>query len=481
MFNGIKSALYRFFDRYVREVRGGVLATFALTIPVIIGSAGMALDISEAYLVRQRLAAALDASTLAAAAMETEEAEIRARVEDFFVANYPEDKIGTTFDLEVNLDGDDVIVSAKADFNTNFMSLFGIDSVTVASSTTVRREVQGLEVVLVLDNTGSMNNNNNISALRTASANFVEILFDRTSDPTDIKIGIVPYSTSVRVGSYGIGENPDGSIYGDGSVFVVDDEGDPIDPDRFTNNEWAQAHWSSDWYGCVIEANGYGWDPDDDENDPYPNDVNDHTGPWPIYRYEYYQYHWAGSGYIYTEDEYGDYRYPNIHCPRTTVLPMTSNEQALYDHIDDMEAYGATLGNIGMAWGYRLISPEYPFQEGEAWDNPEWRKAIIMMTDGQNDMNRSVLQYSAYWRMNNNEIMNNDLNQRFAETCTALKQEGVLIYTVTFTSSINNETKDYYRNCATSPGQYYDAPNQADLIDVFEDISRQLANLHISG
>ena len=62
-----------------------------------------------------------------------------------------------------------VIVSAKAEFDTNFMNLFGIDSVTVASSTTVRREVQGLEVVLVLDNTGSMNTNNNIEALRTAS------------------------------------------------------------------------------------------------------------------------------------------------------------------------------------------------------------------------------------------------------------------------------------------------------------------------
>jgi Flp pilus assembly protein TadG len=478
MLNILKQKAEQLVVRYLRERRASVLAAFALTIPIVIGSAGMALDIAEAYVVRQRLAQALDASTLAGAAMETEEDEITERVNDFFAANYPDEKIGVAYDLEVNVDGDDVIVSAKADFNTSFMHIFGFESITVASSTTVRREVQGLEVVLVLDNTGSMDTNNNIGALRTASENFVEILFERVSDPNDIKIGLVPYSSSVRIGTYGFGETPDGLVYGSGTTFVVDENGDDIDPDRYTTNYDARDSWAANWYGCVVEYNDEGWDEEDDENDPYPFDVNDHEGPWPIYEYGSYETSCSGRGRRRTcTTEWDSYTYPNRYCPYASILPMTSDEEALYDVIDDMQAYGATIGSFGMSWGQRLISPEFPFQEGAAWDDPEWRKAIIMMTDGQNSMGGEV---TGYWRTDNHEINNSDLNVRFAEICEDLKAKGALIYTVTFTSSISDDTKDYYRNCATSPSQYYDAPNQADLIDVFETISRQLANLHIS-
>ena len=56
------------------------------------------------------------------------------------------------------------------------MKVFGYDEIDVESETTVQREIRGLEVVLVLDNTGSMNTNNNIDALKDASDAFVEIL-----------------------------------------------------------------------------------------------------------------------------------------------------------------------------------------------------------------------------------------------------------------------------------------------------------------
>ncbi|MEZ5919358.1 MAG: hypothetical protein R3D66_05475 [Alphaproteobacteria bacterium] len=39
-----------------------------------------------------------------------------------------------------------------------------------------------------MDNTGSMATNNNISTLRTAATNFVNILFDRTSNLNYIRI-----------------------------------------------------------------------------------------------------------------------------------------------------------------------------------------------------------------------------------------------------------------------------------------------------
>ena len=168
---------------------------------------------------------------------------------------------------------------------------------------------------------------------------------------------------------------------------------------------------------------------------------------------------------------------PSYYCPRTVVVPLTSDEDQLQDAIDTLTPHGYTLGNYGMTWGFRMLSPEFPFQQGAAWDNPEWRKVIIMMTDGDNTMEQN---YTAYWRTRRHDIEPEDLNERFAETCETMKTvKGVLIYTITFANGLDPETKDYYRNCATTPAQYYDAPSQEELIDVFENISRELANLHI--
>ena len=159
-------------------------------------------------------------------------------------------------------------------------------------------------------------------------------------------------------------------------------------------------------------------------------------------------------------------------------MPLNSDREALIDHVDNMVPHGNTLGNIGMTWGYRVLSPEAPFEEANDWDDPFWRKAIVMMTDGDNTDDGT---YSSYWFAAKNNMGVTQYNQRFEETCTALKERGVTIYTVTFSSGTNDNTKGYYRRCASSEDQYFDAPSQEDLINVFEQISRELSNLHIKS
>jgi Flp pilus assembly protein TadG len=493
--------------RYAPEKAGTIAIMFAIMAPILFGVAGMSLDYAQAYLVKQRLGQALDAAALAAAASSTDESVITQRVLDFFEANYPDEKLGVTFEPSVQIIGDEVIVTGQAYYDTMFLSVIGIDTIDVSAETTVLREVQGLEVVMVLDNTGSMAWNNNMDALKAGTENFINILFDHTSDPNNIKIGMVPYSNSVRVGKYGLGETPDGDTYGDGTPFVTL----PSDVSYTTNHSS-----STGWYGCVIEhkedgyeatathvpntygqfwmdgANwdGHGWSPTTSVNDPYDYDVLDnYEGPWDIYMYgsldkkNYYCRNSRCSDC--GSDNYCDAEYcfcrnsrPNSGCPYAYIMPMTSDQTALIDHIDEMVPDGNTLGNIGMAWGARLISPDFPFEEGVAWDNQYWKKAIVMMTDGDNTLNST---YSSYWFTNKNDMTVTKFNQRFVETCQALKDNGVTIYTVTFTSGINDNTKDYYRDCASSESQYFDAPTQSELIEVFETIARELSNLHIKN
>lgn len=465
--------LFLSFRRYIRQTTGAIAIMFALMVPVLVGVVGVSLDLSQAYLVKQRLSQALDAAALAAVASSTDSAEITQKVLDFFAANYPPSELGITFTPSVQIVGDEVIVTGYAQYQTMFLRVFNIDVIDVSGDTTVVREVQGIEVVLVMDNTGSMNTNNNISALRNAASNFVYIMYGidvddgasadpdsldgmATRDRDFIKVGMVPYSTSVNLGPYGLGEDLNGDYYSE--AFV----NNPLSLNYTTN-----INSNNDWFGCVLAHD-------------YPDDTLDHEGPWDMYRYcrdeddEPYcdlRYYWSGGQKIYYVR-----RKPNYNCVRTPVTPLINSPSQLKDTIDTMRASGYTYGNYGMVWGGRVISPEFPFEEGVEWENQYWRKAIVMMTDGNNTMHS---RYSLYGPTQDHNITVGDLNNRFLEVCDDLKEKGVLIYTVTFYSNISDNTKDYYRDCATAESYYHDAPGQDDLIEVFETISRELSNLHI--
>jgi len=483
--------MFKFLKSYYRNKAGAIAIMFALMAPVIIGSAGFALDYAQAYLVQQRLALAIDAAALAGAASSDDEATIEQKVKDFFAENYPPEKLGVTFEPVVRVDGDKVYVTGNAYHNTTMLRVLGIEKIDVTAKTTVNREVRAIEVALVLDNTGSMSTNNNIKKLKEAAQEFVSIMFDAARNDNLVKIGLVPYANAVRVGSYGLGKNPDGTQYGDGSKFVNLPQGWSTTNNHNHTNQ-------SQWFGCVIESNPDGWDHRSRNNDPYPRDVLDnYEGPWDVYAYQYY----PNQYYYYNANDtnmvclrsrnrdclrYFSYSEPATNCPYAQIVPLTSDREKLVDAIgnpnysnDGMRAHGNTLGNIGMAWGARLISPEKPFTEGSDWDNLYWKKAIIMMTDGENTRDSY---YSAYWRALNHQLDTTDFNNKFAETCEALKEKGVIIYTITFGSdnSISNTLKGYYRGCASSEEKYVHTDDQDVLVEIFQRIARELSILHIS-
>ena len=82
-----------------------------------------------------------------------------------------------------------------------------------------------------------------------------------------------------------------------------------------------------------------------------------------------------------------------------------------------------------MVWGYRVLSPEQPFIEGAEYSNDQWDKVALIMTDGNNTMSNV---YSAYGRSNEHSLDADDLDDRFADTCSNMKASGILIYAVTF-------------------------------------------------
>ena len=469
---------------YIRNTRGAIAIVFAITAPIMIGSVGLALDYAMAYLNQQRLAQALDASALAAAAISSDEATIEAKVQAFVEQNYP----GVT--VYVDVQGNLLTVRGTIDYDALFMDVISADElIEVYAETVVQREVKGLEVVLVLDNTGSMSTNNNIGKLRTAACEFVEILYgtydeDAVGDCLDrygeyveannsfVKVGLVPYATSVNVGPYGLGYDDDGAAY----------------ETAFMNNP-ADLSFSNDGNTdlCVIANDG--------------SDTTDNEGPWDMYRWCrnkdtdfpecYYYQDYRCNSYSSATMECQSYTYdvgeraipfaPEYICPKASVLPLTENMTDLKNRIDEMQAYGNTYGNVGMVWGWRVLSPDAPFTEGVEWENQAWRKVVVMMTDGDNVRGSY---YGGYGRHGTNTVSSSGvLDDRLEDTCTNMDdQDNVTIYTITFdTGGIDADTEQLYADCAANGGRHEHITTSDELIEVFRDIAQELSNLHIKS
>lgn len=516
--------IFQLVSKWFRQTTGGIAVYMALMIPVLTGAIGMAIDVSQSYLMQERLSRALDAAALAVAGssnLETE-SDMKARIDKFMEANYPAGKIGSPYDIQLVINGNSITVSAAAKYDTTFLRFLGFDTIDTYAKTTVQRQVQGIEVALVLDNTGSMSYKpsgssiTNIEALKNSSRDFVNIMFSKANKPTDVRIGLVPYANSVRIGLYGLGLVPDpftgnstGVSYNDGDSFITLPSGETIasfyagnsgttSGGSFnSNNSSINNSSKGKWYGCVIEHKTGGWNIKSSTNDPHPNDVSDdYEGPWETYRYGYLQSSTSSCSLFYCSDNnyksngtctnsnkkvcYFVDSVSNKSCPYANMIPLSSDQTNLLNGIKTMQAGGNTQGNTGMIWGLRVISPEAPFTEGSVWGSENWKKAIIMMTDGDNTWDNN---YSEYWLTGRNTgISANTLDSRFTEVCELLRDKDVLVYTVVFKSQTDTSqaTKNLYKNCATKEDMYFYAPTQSDLQVVFQQIAHELSNLHIT-
>ena len=74
-------------------------------------------------------------------------------------------------------------------------------------------------------------------------------------------------------------------------------------------------------------------------------------------------------------------------CPSATILPLSSDRATLKSRIRDLSVVGSTAGQIGMAWGWYAVSPNFnglwPGSPAGAYAPEDTLKAVIIMTDGE--------------------------------------------------------------------------------------------------
>ena len=452
-----KSALQRTARRFARSTSGNFVIMMAFIAPVLLLGAGFGINIAQVSNARSNLLAALDSAVTSTARDLTtgtiKEEDARTSLEAFLFANgvrsfSKRDRL--TLDSVV-LDRHRKTVEAQASVVVDVaFPLFGTANVqTITTQSAARYSDRKIEVVMMLDVTGSMRKSgrtDKIGDLKTAATLAVEALLDgNRHSPDRIRVALVPYAASVNAGALA-----------HKTVFIEQKNGPNLPP-----TGWTPPATRKD--NCATErklANG---------NADLTDDAPD-SERWNSTTKAYYKA-------LVNRDERLDNE-TTTKCPAAAIVPLTTDETALKQVIDSFVADGNTGGSIATQWAYYMLSPNWRnaiadagLGDGPADHNPEKiGKIAILMTDGE--YNR------AYAGSSSSMTTNSQNNAR--NLCTRMKNDGIEVFTIGFALN-NSAARTTMRNCASPDTpltkHFYDAATGDELKTAFNDIVRNIERL----
>ncbi len=171
----------------------------------------MAIDLQRAASIRADLQQSADAAVLAAIRISMNQPsltpdEVEVKAKEFFDANRRTKSSASTSNFKIVHDplAESYRLSFDVDIATTLTRAIGIENISpeIQSEAKLGRPPY-LEVAMVLDNTGSMNDFDKIGDLKTAATNLVNSLHSHPD--ADVRIGLVPFAQYVNVGAGNLG------------------------------------------------------------------------------------------------------------------------------------------------------------------------------------------------------------------------------------------------------------------------------------
>lgn len=300
--------------RFLRQEDGSATLFGLFIFVVMLMMGGIALDTMRHESIRAGLQTTLDRAVLAAATARTE-TEARDIIEDYFAKAGQSDflRAEQEDDITVTLNSARITARAGGTIETFLMRLNGVETLDVGGISTAEVRIPKLEVVLVLDVSGSMATNNKIGNLRTAAKEFVTTVLGQ-STPGDTVISIVPFSFSVT---------PPDSIF---NALAVDQTHSYSTCIEFKDNDYSHASLAT---GSSAFSNGT-----------------------PLTQMIYTSVY---GGFDNLNQSWRSC-YDNAYM---RILPFSTSESVLHAKIDALQPDGNTSGNEGMNWGAALLDPTF--------------------------------------------------------------------------------------------------------------------------
>lgn len=346
--------------RFRRDEDGALVYFTLILFLLMIMMGGIAVDAMRYEQRRTALQSTLDRSTLAAASM-TQDLDPESVVRDYF------EKAGLTpyltkVTVTEGLNFRNVKAQAKADADPMFLGMLGIQDFQAKAVSVAEQRINNVEIVLVLDVSGSMGNaistgTTKIAALRSAAKEFVATV--RANDSENrISIAIVPFNAQVNIGAD------------------------------------LMAQFNAQYPHGVANSNCL-----EIPSSAFSSATLSRTDPLSVFAYADTDSSTSQStSYVSASSGAASF----FFCPASTgnvVRLPASNVATLQGYIDQLTDDGNTSITLGMKWGLTLIDPgaRTMFQSlvnaGKIpanfagrpfdWDDDEAMKVIVVMTDGE--------------------------------------------------------------------------------------------------
>jgi Flp pilus assembly protein TadG len=185
----------RFLRNFRRSENGSAIVFTLFLLSVLLIVTGYAVDTMRFENKRARLQATLDRAVLAAADLD-QTLPCEDVVRDYFDKSDLLDEI-TSISCVQSINGRTVTATAALEMNTLFMQ--GTDQLVAPASGAATESISDVEIVLVLDVSGSMRSNSRLVNLRNAAREFVQEVLENDVEDR-ISIAIVPYNAQVNLG-----------------------------------------------------------------------------------------------------------------------------------------------------------------------------------------------------------------------------------------------------------------------------------------
>jgi Flp pilus assembly protein TadG len=495
---------------------------------------------------------------LSGSALATRMTALQDLAKKYIDANYVANS-STTDNTVINVavTNQSITLTASHTFYYALYSMVAGTTETLTSTSEVKKAMRPVELTLVMDTTGSMASNGKLSGAKTAAHTLLNTLYGGTlaayPESEYIRTSIVPFAAAVRLDTSAFdfsmnwidttGANPLSKLnFNDSTWNNFMAWGKMI-----TNGQPTQ------WNGCVeARANGTAASGDDyNQNDAVPNLSNGNT-LFPAYfaadapvittngNTYTYGYSYVGTnttpneltgltnaqktdvsdtGLLYRQKNQAKYdgfsiaaqagsaQGPWSGCAGSKVVPLTFDRGHTESGIDAMVANGPTLIAEGLSWGWRVISPTAPFTQVEGtssiptaaispYDDVRWRKIMVLMTDGDNDLGAGSYGYngtiySSYGRgraspastnrfgtTSDGAIMN-ALDTSMLNLCSKIKAKNIELFVASFGDGLSDTTKARLQSCASKPEDYTHATTNTQLQVFFDHIGQDVLNKSI--
>lgn len=443
-----QQSLSELFRRHGGE-QGNVTIIFTIAMFALAIACGVAIDFGRLTVARTSLAAAADAAVLQVGSSKLEKREEMLSMADVVMAqNFNQSEHGELIKLTVDYKNNVITLNAAARFKSSFMGMVGVPTVDVPVSAEVTRSGNNIEVSLVLDTTGSMRGSR-IASLKTAALEFINAVVWDNQTTLYSKVSVVPYSMGVNVGEYADvvrGTVAGGTCSAPGCQYY-----------RFRNQFKNNKSFAVS--KCVSERIG-------------PQAYTDASAlASPV-------------GWNYPS--------PNNPCLGYEFIPLTADKTKLTALINQLDGSGSTASQVGVAWGWYVLSRDFGIWSGQsqpaAYGTKNTSKISVIMTDGEFNSsycNGVIAKSSTYGSGADEDKIdctapNGSAIAQVQKLCDAMKKKGIIIYTVGFDIEQLEIVKQTLTNCATSPSNAYLAATSDQLASAFREIGKKVTGMRLS-